>query len=64
MIQTDLTEVLKAYCGWDNIVRDKHLRYAETIIEQHTIVIYKGVEYRLLEDLKVDLDAECIDRKD
>jgi hypothetical protein len=59
MIQTDLTEVLKSYCKWDDVVKERYLRYAEELIQQHKVVIYKGIDYRLLEDLKVDLDFEC-----
>lgn len=59
MIQTDLTEVLKSYCKWDYVAKERYLRYAEELLQKHEVVIYKGVDYRLLEDLKVDLDFEC-----
>lgn len=55
----DLTEILHAYCEWDYIVRNKYLRYASALMKQQTKVVYKGITYHNIDDLKVDLDAEC-----
>ena len=64
MINADLTEVLKDYCDWDFVVRRKFLNYASKMISDQGSIVYKGIEYRLLEDLKVDLDAECLEESD
>lgn len=62
MIYPDLTPVLEKFCEWDYITRHKYLRYAAALISQNQRVIYEGVEYHNIEDLKVDLEAECGDQ--
>ena len=62
MIQNDLTEILSSYCKWDENVKERHLKYAEELIQRHSVVIYKDVDYRLIDDLKVDLDSECLEQ--
>lgn len=64
MINADLTEILKFYCEWDFVVRRKHLNYASKMITDQGSVIYKDITYRHIEDLKVDLDAECFEEND
>lgn len=61
MITPDLTEILDKYCDWDYIVRNKYLRYAAAIIKQSGKLTYKGIDYIHIEDLKVDLEAECFE---
>jgi len=58
-VYPDLTEILNKYCEWDYIVRNKYLRYAAALITQHHRVVFREIEYHHIEDLKVDLDAEC-----
>jgi len=64
MINADLTEVLKDYRDWDFVVRRKFLNYANKMINDQGSIVYKGIVYRLPEDLKVDLDAECLEESD
>lgn len=59
MIRADLTEVLKNYCEWDYVVRNKYIRYAAALMKEQGKVLYKEIEYHNPEDLKVDLEAEC-----
>jgi hypothetical protein len=62
MINADLTEVLRNYGDWDYVVRRKYLNYAAKLMRQQHLIIYKGIEYRNEADLKVDLDAECVEK--
>lgn len=61
MVYPDLTEVFSNYCDWDYVVQNKYLRYASLLMKQQTKVLYKGIEYHHIEDLKADLNAECYD---
>ncbi len=58
-IYPDLTEILKPYCEWDYVIRNKFLRYASSLMKQQQKVVFKGIEYHNIADLKVDLDTEC-----
>lgn len=58
-VYPDLTEILSRYCEWDYVVRNKYLRYAAALINQHKRVVYREIEYHHIADLKVDLEAEC-----
>lgn len=63
MINPDITEVLSKYCEWDYIVRNRYLRYAAALLKQHGKVILKGIEYHNFEDLKTDLEADCVEQE-
>lgn len=59
MIRNDLTEVLRKYGEWDLSTREKYLSYAANLMAQRKVVMYKDIEYHHIEDLKVDLEADC-----
>lgn len=58
-VYPDITDILQSYCEWDYIVRNKYLRYAAALINQHQKVVFRETEYHNIADLKVDLEAEC-----
>lgn len=58
MIYPDLTEIFEKYPEWDFIVRNKYLRYALKLMEQHQRISFRGEQYHNIEDFKVDLEAE------
>ncbi|HMV09242.1 MAG TPA: hypothetical protein PKJ48_20385 [Cyclobacteriaceae bacterium] len=59
MIYPDVTDVFKDYCSWDLVSRRKYLRYAVRLMNEHGKIAFKDVEYHNIEDLTVDLDADC-----
>lgn len=64
IIKADLTAILKDYREWDFVVRRKYLNYASKLINEQKTVTYKGIDYRHVEDLKVDLEAECFEESE
>lgn len=58
-IHPDLSDILDKFCTFDHELREKYLLYAKNLIEKHSVIVYKGVEYRMIDDLQVDLEAEC-----
>lgn len=63
MIHPDLTEILAKFCDWDYVVQRRYLNYAKKMIQEQTVVTYKGIEYRLIDDLQCDLEAECLEQE-
>ena len=61
-IKSDLTEILNGYCDWDSVVRKKYINYASKLIDEQKVITYKDIDYHNIEDLMVDLEAECLQR--
>jgi len=63
MITTpDLTQKLNKFCKVHETEQYLLLLFAGRMIKEKKVIIYKGIEYRLLDDLQVDLEAECLEQ--